>query len=500
MLSRRLLATALLALLASAPAAAAETEALASLAVYEDHAQQSGDLALFFLRQNAEIGGSAGDAQPWLAAHARSATAVLWQHDLDAVRSPVPGAPLELTGPSESSGPDVRTYEDVSFALAGFQEHFEVHLFAMEGTVPYHLESGGGTLKADSPARIGRGGFGSDAARGPTLSGAPGPDDFAYVERAGEWVVQTDSQPHVALAATGDLVLEVVGFTLRAEDAERQEDLASGVWHTPVAGAPQETSGTAYHKRTVLLRLFLEDATLEVGSDAGSPEVAWAARAVSSAHSGPVVLREAVLENAGPVQQTRYVVPAGSLLAIEPAEERLSFRIDESGLGPRGTVSAVSSPASAALVGTGAILALGAAVGVGVVRRVLRLPALKDVETALEEGEYRKAARLAGRILARTPDSEEALLGRAIALTKSGRPNEVVAEVSDHLRRRPATDGTLHYVLGLAQLETGRRDEGQASLKEAVRLTPSLQADVAPRLGKGFSPHPPTPRESHGYA
>jgi predicted Zn-dependent protease len=151
-------------------------------------------------------------------------------------------------------------------------------------------------------------------------------------------------------------------------------------------------------------------------------------------------------------------------------------------------------------VGTGAVLALVAAIGVGVLRRVLRMPALADVEHAIEEGEYRRAAHMAGRILSRLPGSEEALLGRAIALSKHGDNQAVVAELSRHLAAKPASDGTLHYVLGLAQLEVGRKEEAQASLKEAVRLTPSLQAEVAPRLGKVFSSPVTTTKETHGYA
>jgi tetratricopeptide (TPR) repeat protein len=215
--------------------------------------------------------------------------------------------------------------------------------------------------------------------------------------------------------------------------------------------------------------------------------------------SGPVDLTGATgqLTRGGrtvSLDDAEATLDAGNTFTLAPSGERLDIKVRPAPVQTRGFLAEVPAPASAALVGAGAAAALLAAVAIGLLRNVLRRPELADVERAIEEGSFRKAAYLAARILARRPGDESVLLGRAIALTKSGRPEQAVREVDAHLRGAPASDGSLHYVLGLAQLDLGRDAEGRAALREAVRLTPSLHTDVAPRLGSVAS------KETHGYA
>jgi hypothetical protein len=488
---RPALAIALLALLASAPAAGAATEArvLTSVIAYDAPATQQGELAMFFLLQSA----LQQTGLPWFDLAAARVDAVQWEQEYDEANVAGLGPQTMATDPAAHP----TTLEDAHLVLQSFQGGFEVHVFTVDGTLPYQLESTGGQIQSDAP-RMGSGATGPSAVGNQVRDGRPDGDGFSLVARDGEWVVHTSQAPRVGLHTRGDFVVEMRGFTL-ADPAHPDDRLESGMWTTPLAnGAPPQTQDRAYHVRRAFLRLTVTDGALDLGTEAGQPSVYWAAGQVASTHSGAVTLKDAVWGSDG-VAQTRSVVPANSVLDIRPEGSRLDVGVSEAP-SPQGTVAHVAAPASAALVGSGAVLALAAAVGVGVLRRVLRLPALADVERAIEEGHYRKAARLAARILGRLPGSEEALLGRAIALSKDGRPDVVVAELSRHLAERPASDGTLHYVLGLAQLQVGRDEEGQRSLREAVRLTPSLQAEVAPRLGKPFSPPSPTPRETHGYA
>lgn len=487
MRARPLLAIALLALLASAPAAAGQAQALTAVIAYDAPATQDGDLAMFFLSQLRPDTGL-----PWMDLSAARVEAVEWEQEYDQFETGV----VAPSGVANDPVPNGRTLEGPHLVLKEFQGDFEVHVFAAAGTLPYQLESTGGQIESGS-ARMGRGGYGAVADGNPLRDGRADSPDFTLVQRDGEWVVHTSSAPRVGLRTSGDFVVELRGFTL-ANLANPGETVESGTWTTPIAGAPAATQGAAYHVRDVFLRLTVTDGVLDLGTEAGEPKTYWAASQVSSLHSGAVTLKEAVWAG-DPARHTRSVVPANRVLEIRPEGAQLAVGVSEPSSSPLG-VAAVAAPASAALVGTGAVLALAAAIGVGVLRRVLRLPALADVERAIEEGEYRRAARLAGRILGRLPHSEEALLGRAIALSKDGRPAVVVDELSRHLAERPASDGTLHYVLGLAQLEVGREEEGQRSLREAVRLTPSLQPQVAPRLGKAFSPPTSTAKETHGYA
>ncbi|HJQ92678.1 MAG TPA: hypothetical protein VJ874_00160, partial [Candidatus Thermoplasmatota archaeon] len=353
-------------------------------------------------------------------------------------------------------------------------------------------------------------GWGDAALQGVPADGNQTPRTFSLVERPGPWVNHGSTAPKVSLTLQGTFTVEMLGVTLTVEDTEGNVTvLESGTWRSPVdPNAPPQASGSAYKVTTRFVRMQLTDAVLEFATDGGAPDLMWAASTASIDFAG----RAAVLGAYGKVdsektgeidlRNERHVLPEASRVVLTPLpESTLLLDVDETPFSPHvATLADVPAPASAALIGTGAVLALAIAIGIGVLRRVLRLPALADVETAIEEGEYRKAAKLAARILSRLPGSEEALLGRAIALSKVGRHQDVVTELTRHLALRPASDGTLHYVLGLAQIDAGRTPEGHASLREAVRLTPSLQAEVAPRLGKAFSVAQPTTKETNGYA
>lgn len=502
--STAVIVASLAALVAVAPTAAADEGSLrASEFSFNDPASQLGKLAMAMVIEAPRLDDAQGGAGaiPRLEAHAAALEARSYQ----SASFGTAAGPNQVDPPAKETLP----LTDARLDLASFQPGFQLHVYSLEGPLSYRTETDGATLASLAPVSMGPGWLGKGSGPGDGVPAGSNPDsaDFARVDHPGPLVVQDQSAPRFRLLVEGTMVLELHGLTLDATAADGSATLASGTWREPVDPAlPPATTAAAYQERSTFLRLFLKDGSLEFATDGGSPRIALAALDVQGDHSGPVTLEEA----SGSVERdgrklvldgSRHVVAAGSRLQVAPESSALAIDVDEAPLGPSGgTLASVAAPASAALMGTGAVLALAIAVGIGLLRRVLRMPALADVETAIEEGDYRKAARLASRILARLPGSEEAALGRAIALSKSGRHQEVVSELTGHLARRPASDGTLHYVLGLAQLESGRETEGMASLHEAVRLTPALQAEVAPRLGKAFSVHASTTRDVHGYA
>ncbi|HUR26035.1 MAG TPA: hypothetical protein VM327_08505 [Candidatus Thermoplasmatota archaeon] len=493
--ARHLLLCAFLAATLAPAAAAAEGPGAWQAVVFNDPAVQEGRLALALVSDTAEAlpDGSAPSGSPVPLLDVTAASAHIVQHRYTSQETALGTLPDDGSPPQRSE----LDLQDALIQLAGFQPGYEVHIASTGPDLAYHVETDGGELvSVAGPVYMRRGSLGTDLPG--SSSGTQDAADFAVVERAGPLLVQQESAPRHRLTVTGDMVVEIEGLTLHARDADSDATLESGVWRTPMAGLPGGSEAAAYEQSHAFLRLVLVGATLELGGDGGAPYVTWAVPRFTGEFTGPVTLEPKGdgLRAAG----GRDVVAAGSRLLLVPADDLVSVEVVPGGIGTRGTIADVPAPTSAALIGTGAVLALAIAIGIGVLRRVLRLPALADVETAIEEGEYRRAAKLAARILSRLPGSEEALLGRAIALSKAGRHQDVVSELTRHLALRPASDGTLHYVLGLSQLDSGRADEGQASLREAVRLTPALQPEVAPRLGKAFSAAQPTTREAHGYA
>lgn len=482
------------------PAAASSGDLTVGAVDYDEPATQTGGLAILFASDLAldEQGRPAAGARPWIDLTATAIAAVEFEDHYYEFASGSASV-RDMTKDPTATGLD---FASARAHLSDYQPGFEVHVYRLDGTIAYTLESGGGRFAAAETARMGPGGFGGDAIQG--TPAAEEPRTFGLVERPGPWVQHYLTEPKLSAVLRGDFIVELSGITLAVESAGGDGLLRSGKWRDPVdPNVPPQASTAAAAMTERFVRLHLTGAVLEFATEGGSPDLLWAASDVAADFTGPATLVDArgTLGQAQ-LSHERHQLEAGNRVHFTPtADNALGLDIGPSPLEPSGgTLASVPSPASAALIGTGAILALAIAVGIGFVRRLLRLPALADVEKALEEGEYRKAARLAGRILARLPGSEEALLARAIALSKSGHHEDVVAEVTRHLALRPASDGSLHYVLGLAQIDAGRPGEGQASLREAVRLTPSLQAEVAPRLGKAFSVAQPTTRETHGYA
>lgn len=490
-----LLALALAAL--ALPAAGESGRLMADSADYSGDAVQAGALALLFLASQ-EAG-----ATPWIAIDAAEMDVVTYssRHANTVGAAGIGGAtaPRGETERGELSFPASMT------RLSGFQPDFEAHIFTLGGALAYEARSTGGQMSSLGPVRMWEGSLGDEVP--PTASTDPMDSaSFATIERPGPLVVHEGKAQRTEVTLRGDFVLEVHGLTLDVESPSGTSQVQTGTWLVPLEGAPEPTMAVAWERQTIFARIFLSGAELTLAVDGGTPEVAWAAVDLAMQANGPVTFSHTTGrirldgQEEADLQDDRFVLPAGNLLAVAPQSEGLLVDVSEPDVGPRGTIAEVPAPASAALVGAGAVLALVVAVGIGFLRRFLRTPVLADVESAIEEGEYRKAARLAGRILSRRPADESALLARGIALAKAGDNDRAVREISHHLSHSPVSDGSLHYVLGLAHLDLGRQEEGRAALREAVRLTPALQAEVGARLGKAFSLPTTTTKETSAYA
>lgn len=498
-----------------APAAAAEGGALtADAAKYRGGSRQDGDLSALLLVDDvvveAPLQGApqARPSTPYIDLQAERMEAVLIEQRTyvgpqQVGPNTIPTVPVQDPTALE---PDVTqlTLAQVHATLTTHQAGFQVHVLALDGA-RFTAQTEAGAYDPFDAVYIGD----SDFKQRPDELDAVGQDP----ESPNFWGVSFDA-PHVAhredsgrfgVTIVGDLVLEMTGITLHAAGADGEADLASGSWRESVAGSPVDA------KRDVLARLFLQGATLRISTVGGEPLAQWASRGLDAVVDGEATLEGATgtLASDGEVLELRdqtYVVAAGNALRLDPGEGTLAMSV-----APAPNAQAATpvrdGEAPALLVAIGAVLALLAAMALGLLRRATTAPDLRSVEAAIEAGRYARAARMAGRILRARPGLEDAVLGRAIALSRAGRSARAVAVVQEQLATRGASDGSLHYVLGLALLDLGRKDEARAALAEAVRRTPALEADVAARLGAtaaalagAAADSASTQREVNGYA
>lgn len=410
--------------------------------------------------------------------------------------------------PAES--PERFELERVKAQLVAQQDDFQINLVPADpgGSVPFTARMQAGRFDPQDAIAMGTGQF-----RPATASDAdvrdPGSPEFWQVRIDAPLVVHEDMAAQTDITFTGTFVLELLGATLEGKAQDADVAIETGVWRDEGLGTglPVDQPAAAA-QRTVFARLTLVDATVRITLQGGSPGVSVAALGLETEHAGEATLLGAVgavttSEGVRELDSDRYVIPPLHTVAAGRDANLLALAVTPTAVGgtPAGA-DPFSGSLPSPLVAIVAVLALLAAAGLGLARRVTRTPDLAQVEAAIEAQRFGLAARLAKRILRAKPASEDAMLGRAIALSKGGHADRAIREIHAHLERRDASDGALHYVLGLAFLDVGREDDARAALAEAVRRTPSLQADVASRLGQqASSPHPPTSfREAHGYA
>lgn len=312
----------------------------------------------------------------------------------------------------------------------------------------------------------------------------------------------------VHLVIRGTFTLEVLGADFVMKDAAGTTALHSGVEREAIGPLPEDPVHSIHR---TFLRLEIQNGQLDIAIPASDLTVRWTTPQGTWDATGLVDLEQAT---------GTYVLADGTQADAKAQTLRLSgdnsvaLRAEEVGMAAdaRRVDTQASRPDSAALSSglswlLGGISVLVVVLGALVVLAIRRTrhPLLADVEAAIEAGHYRRAAADASRILRRRPDMEDALLSRAIALCKAGRPGRVVAELRRHLASAKPTDGSLHYVLGLAFMDLGQRSDAEAVFAEAVRRTPALLTDVQGKLGVpgvASRTQPPLPgvESTHGYA
>lgn len=494
------------------PGAAAEDGQLtASAASYEGGAKLDGQALAFFLSEatsDESVAQSASDIPiVQLDIKAERLEALLVEQRLllnptaAGFTQPVPDPRYDGT-----QAPQRHVLDDAHAVLDQEVTGLQLHLLPADGEVlPFTADNDAGELVELQDLWVAAGYFGEKRTNDVEETRGDANPAFWRFGHDGS-VVRHKDLGNAKLVFTGDMVLEVMGGTLDARDRDDQVTLTSGTWREPAApvpGMPDELSS----QRTVLLRVFLTGATVRVdvrgaGADVllAGPDASAALGGVAhlSGASGQIVSDGDVLT----LDNEPFTVPAGNVLGMRPGEGALALDVHPQASSVAGTAGGLGAngwPAQVALVA--AALAVGAAVALALLRRSTHAD-LRAVEAAIEGGRYGRAARLAKRVLRHQPGLEDAVLGRAIALSKSGRAGAAIAELHEQLERHPATDGSLHYVLGLSLLDVGRVADARAALGEAVRLTPALAQDVQARLGtQGPSSSESTPsREVNGYA
>lgn len=492
----------LLALLA--PAASAENgQVQATSARYDGGATQSGDLVAFFFTDRANSGLASSDLPDVnlrittqmgeaLAIEQRSLGGDIDLGDIGTFAIP------SVSDPSfDDEAPPARTLLDKPLRLTEQQPGMQLHILPpnLGNVVAYTARGQSGLFEPLESVAMTAGRFGEPQPLDEDIR-APESPEFWPVLVQTPVVAHEDDSPSMHIRFVGDFVVELKGATLEAVGA-RGVTLESGVWREALyPGVPSEV---AYKQRDVLVRLFLSNATLDLDIAGGTPEILWAAPEVVSTHDGEVILQGAngqVEADGGPrlLRGETYAIPKGSVLGLSSESGALALAVGEAE--PQSTShSPLVAKVPATYVGIVAVAALVVAVGLGALRR-WGTATLHHMEVALEGGRFARAARLAKRILLAQPDSQSAMLGRAIALSRDGRTGAAIQELHVHLESRGASDGSLHYVLGASYLDVGRLREARAALGEAVRRTPALQRDADQLLGQA----PPVRRnEVNGY-
>lgn len=285
-------------------------------------------------------------------------------------------------------------------------------------------------------------------------------------------VVLLDTKASATFHVRGDLVLELMGPTVSIGGADY-----------PTGPRSEGTGATSISEPDTLgfVRLILEGADLELRSTGVvHHQVAMVQANVATQHSSLALGGIRFMDDRIDVEGDTLPAPVAATM-YPTTGSAMDGTVDTSANVGEAAAPFYNSDAAQTLFWiVGGILFMMAIVAV--VFRQTSSPPLPRIEAALESGEYRKAARLSGRVLRRNPVQESAQLARAIAWSRMGAHDRIVRHLEPFLRRHDPSDGTLHYVYGLALHDAGDVASARAAMAEAVRRTPSLLPDVANEL------------------
>ncbi len=288
----------------------------------------------------------------------------------------------------------------------------------------------------------------------------------------------------------GDFILEILGPTVNLDsDDTAPNSYDTGLTHTELVGGV--TQGRESH-----LRLIVTDGDLRIRLSGINHIVQWVSEDVEVNGDNGRISYDGV---DGSHESELLFTEGYSGTLVPDDSHRLGMDFSSSSNEGFGQSSSWYKPAGFVAWPIVTLLVLGAAIAFIIRSRRDVAPPLEYMEQALEAGAFTRAARLATRILREDPKRESAHLGRAIALSRTGQPERVVRNLESYLNGNDPSDGTLHYVLGLAYRDMGKNNRAQSALAEAVKRTPALADQVPGYVAPAPSMAQALESDAHGY-
>ncbi len=317
---------------------------------------------------------------------------------------------------------------------------------------------------------------------------------FTPTTYEGDWIIANAGGGDNTFSLHGDLILEIYGVTIRASNATQSVEIETGSRNEPLNDDADVVVGAvARYSNETFVRLYMKQAhaNLQVVNPEGSAQ--YAMDRAAAATEGRVLMQAAQgrIHHGGQatdIGPRTYIVEGRYAISVAGKGEQMRLTLDrqpESGtledlirpVEPASSqqVRTTSPIAPLAIVGSAILLLVaGTAARVWAMRRLDQ----DDLEAALESQEFGRAARIGQQLLRRDYGNEEAAIGRAIALTKAGAPNQAIVELHERFHEGDPSDGVLHYVLGMAHLALDQREQARSAFSEAVRRTPDLLQDI----------------------
>ncbi len=354
-----------------------------------------------------------------------------------------------------------------------------------------------GIKPTSKPGRLGIDELGSSVASevdkvGDAIYG-PWNSSWTWPVYDGPWIIASAAGADNSLSFNGDYVVEFYGVTVRASNQGQSWEIRSGAPEEPLHDdlGPIIGDGARYSNRT-FVRLHVQAGAFDL--QAINPEglTQYAVRAAKAATDGQVRMESArgTVYYGGEeyaIDPMTYFIDGRYSLTARAEGEAIALSLEkQTGSGPLEDLLPRPAPATSTQVAVGSVAPLiivGAAVFLLIVGTGARYWAIRrwdqeDLEAALEGQEYDKAARIGQHLLSRDYANEDAAIGRAIALTKGGDPDQAIVELHERFHEREPSDGVLHYVLGLAHVALNQIEQARAAFSEAVSRTPDLLAEL----------------------
>lgn len=354
--------------------------------------------------------------------------------------------------PLDEGNPKVTHYQNVRGNLSYIQPGVAMALQVTDGS--YKLHADRHTIRQfTQPYFDGAGGI-QDGYATPSEGGT-------YTARAFDPLLVSElNKGNFNGTIQGDIVLEV-------EYADFAIETASGshVIRGTHDDAAQTTGNSDRTERS--LRITLLDATITIAS---------------SNFEGVLqqVIETATLSG---LQSPRVINATGTIGSLELSQESAGLFVHALNLAPGEEKLSVEQPKQTE---TSALLGI-AANSANFLWALLLTPLLllarpkatyQRMEGAIEDGRYRKATRIANRLLRRKPDEERATLGWAIAQSKRGNFQQAATRLESWLKKHEATDGVFPYVIGMAYMDLGKQEKAANWFDVAVQMTPSLENEI----------------------